>query len=116
MTRYLKILTIGATAYAAWAVTAPLLAFPHTTADVIATQQPMLLLDELLMQTDWIGPAATRRAWTGISLVCWCVAALAAQRWGALLVPPSGRAQPTVDVDVDGGQSRAGDGAGGSDR
>jgi len=59
MTRFLQLLTIGAAAYTVWAVTAPLLAWPHTTATVIADEQPILLVDELLMQTDWIGPAQT---------------------------------------------------------
>jgi len=92
MTRFLQVLTIGAAAYTVWAVTAPLLAWPHTTATIIASEQPVLVVDELLMQTDWIGPAQTRAAWTGISLVAWCLAGLAAQRWGQLLVPASDRA------------------------
>ena len=89
MTRFLQLLTIGAAAYTVWAVTAPLLAWPHTTATIIADEQPILLVDELLMQTDWIGPAQTRAAWTGISTLAWCLAGLAAQRWGQLLVPAS---------------------------
>jgi len=92
MTRFLQLLTIGAAAYTVWAITAPLLAWPHTTATIIADEQPMLLVDELLMQTDWIGPAQTRAAWTGISTLAWCLAGLAAQRWGKLLVPASDRA------------------------
>jgi len=92
MTRFLQLLTIGAAAYTVWAVTAPLLAWPHTTATLIASEQPMLVVDELLMQTDWIGPAQTRAAWTGISTLAWCLAGLAAQRWGQLLVPASDRA------------------------
>ena len=108
MTRFLQLLTIGAAAYTVWAVTAPLLAWPHTTATVIADEQPILLVDELLMQTDWIGPAQTRAAWTGISTLAWCLAGLAAQRWGQLLVPASDRA---VGAAVQRSQSeRGGDG------
>ena len=107
MTRFLQLLTIGAAAYTVWAITAPLLAWPHTTAAVIADEQPILLVDELLMQTDWIGPAQTRGAWTGISTLAWCLAGLAAQRWGQLLVPASDRA---VGAAVQRSQHDGGDG------
>jgi|APHM01.1.fsa_nt_gi hypothetical protein len=84
MTRWMGAMTLGAAGFTLWAVTAPFLAWPHATADIIASGQPMLLLEELFAQTDWIGARQTKTAWGAVALLLWCVVGLVAQhcvRW-----------------------------------
>lgn len=94
MSQSLGVFTVGAAGFALWAVTAPLLAWPHTTATVIASGQPVLLLEEVFIETNWIGARQTKTAWVAVALLFWCVVGLIIQhcaRWHL----------PETDTDAD---------------